>query len=147
MRHYFGLGYLPRCSVIEIGLSLYASVSLLYIFRVAWYSGLPPFYSIVTKTINSCRLHNIDLGWIPRNFKILILKPKWSFLRKNHKNFNSDEFPQFCEFTPYMIFSIFDVNSHHFQKIREIYPKDEFVKIREFTLVIIFMTFPSKMSI
>ena len=28
------------------------------------------------------------LGWIPRNFKIFILKPKFSFISKNHKNDN-----------------------------------------------------------
>ena len=27
-----------------------------------------------------------SLGWVPRNFKILIFKPKLSFLSENHKN-------------------------------------------------------------
>ena len=43
----------------------------------------------------------------PRNFKIFILKSKLSFLRENHKNDNSDEFPDFYEFTLYMNFANF----------------------------------------
>ena len=46
------------------------------------------------------------LGWIPRNFKIFIFKPKLSFLLKNHKNDSLAEPPDFCEFTLYMIFKI-----------------------------------------
>ena len=42
------------------------------------------------------------LGSIPRiHFKIFIFKPKWSFLRENHKNDKYGEFPDFYEYTLY----------------------------------------------
>ena len=44
------------------------------------------------------------------NFKILIFKPKLSFLSENHKwyqNGNQGEFSDFYEFTLYMTFAIF----------------------------------------
>ena len=46
----------------------------------------------------------LELGWIPTDFKNFIFKPKLSVLRKNPKNYNYDEFPDFYEFTLYMIF-------------------------------------------
>ena len=39
------------------------------------------------------------LVWIPRNFKTFIFKPKWSFLRGDHKNDNLGELSDFYEFT------------------------------------------------
>ena len=44
------------------------------------------------------------LGWIQRNFKTFILKPKLPFLKKNHKNDNYGQFPNFDEFTLNMNF-------------------------------------------
>ena len=55
-------------------------------------------------------LYNPNLpvvGWIPRNFKNFILKPKLSFLMNNHKNDNCSGFPGFDELILYMIFAIF----------------------------------------
>ena len=61
------------------------------------------------------------VGWIPRNFKTFIFEPKLSFLRKYQKNDNLGAFPDFYEFSLYMIFKIFRENSHyrngHFQEI------------------------------
>jgi len=90
------------------------------------------------------------LVWISRNFKTFILKPKWSFLRENHKNDNLGGFPDFYEFTLYMTFKNFHENSHywngHFQKNHENHIKGEFLNAPESTLVIIFMIL-SKMTI
>ena len=47
------------------------------------------------------------LGWIPRNFKTLILKPELPFLRDNHKIDNRSEFAEFYEFALFMNFAIF----------------------------------------
>ena len=44
------------------------------------------------------------LGKIPRNLKTPIFEPKLSFSRENHKNYSSGEFPDFYEFTLFMIF-------------------------------------------
>ena len=49
----------------------------------------------------------VTLGLISGNFKILVFDPNLSFLRRNHKNANGSEFPEFYEFTHYMIFAIF----------------------------------------
>ena len=93
-------------------------------------------------------LKTLYLGWITRNFKIFIFKPKLSFLSENHWNDNSD----FYELILYMTFdvslemnistmAIFVKNS----KNHIIYDiKGEFVKIREFILVIIYVIFPQK---
>ena len=43
------------------------------------------------------------VGWIPRNFKISILKPLLWFLRQNHKYKHKHEFPDFHKFAPYDI--------------------------------------------
>ena len=63
-------------------------------------------------------------------------------MRENHRN----EFIDFNEFTLYMNFKIFHGNSHfrksNFQKNSEKHTKGEFVKIREFTQVIIFVIIP-----
>ena len=48
--------------------------------------------------------------WIPRIFKIFISKPKLSFLTKNQQNDNYNKFPDFYEFTLYVIFN---ENSHY----------------------------------
>ena len=76
---------------------------------------------------------------------------KFSFLSlKCHfrKNDNQGEFPDFNEFTLYMIFEIFHENSHdqngHLQKNFNNHIQGEFVKIRKYTLGIIFMIFPQK---
>ena len=80
-----------------------------------------------------------------RNSKNVIFEYILSFLRVNRNNDNQGEFPDFNDFTLYMVFEIFHENSHYrngqFLKNREIHIKDEFVKIQEFTLVIIFVIF------
>ena len=45
-----------------------------------------------------------QIGWVPRNFKIFIFKPKLSFLREKHKNDQWNEFLDFYKFTLYLIF-------------------------------------------
>ena len=40
---------------------------------------------LLTKLITTV-INDLNIGWIPRNFKIFILKLKLSFLRVNHKN-------------------------------------------------------------
>ena len=77
-----------------------------------------------------CHMTRKWLGWILRDFKIFIFIPKLSF----------------SDFNEFALYMIFHVNSHH-QKISDIHIQGDFVKIREFTLVIIFMTYPSKMKI
>ena len=72
------------------------------------------------------------LGWIPRNFKIFKI------------------LGFFTEFTLNIIYQIFRENSHyrnvHFQEHRENHLYGDFVKIREFTLVISFMFFPQNLN-
>ena len=67
---------------------------------------------------------------------------------ENHKNDNKVESFDFNEFTLNMIFKIFHENNHyrngHFQGNRKNHIKGEFLKIREFSLVIRFVTFPLK---
>ena len=64
------------------------------------------------------------------------------------RNDNWDESLDVYEFTLYMIFENFHENSHyrngHFQENLENHMKGEFVKIQEFTLVIIFVIFDKK---
>ena len=73
------------------------------------------------------------LGWISRNFKI-------SFLRGNQKKISLLKL--------FEIFEIIDENSHcpndHFQGNNESHIKGEFVKIREFNLVLIALIFIQK---
>ena len=52
----------------------------------------------------------VNLRWIPRNFKIFVLKPKLSLLRGNHKN---DYKVEFHEFTLYMMFQNFNDRNHY----------------------------------
>ena len=42
---------------------------------------------VISNSINTEKIR-LRIGWIPRNFKILIIKPKLSLLRENHKNDN-----------------------------------------------------------
>ena len=73
------------------------------------------------------------MGSIQRNFKIFIVKPKLTYLRKNHKNYNKGTFLELNEFTLYMKSKIFDENSYyqnrHFPENRENHKKGEFVKM------------------
>ena len=78
---------------------------------------------------------NLCIGWISRNFKILILKPKLSFLEENYKNDNKGEFLDQREFTQNRILKKFHENGQ-FKQNRKNHIKGEFVKIREFILVI-----------
>ena len=85
------------------------------------------------------------LGWIPRNFKILILKPKFSFLRKNHKNDIQGEFPDFYELTLYINFANFLKTVIPIMIIFVAKFKNHIRKIQESTLVIIFV--PQKIGL
>ena len=94
-------------------------------------------------------LVSISTGWIPGSFKNFSFEPKFSFLRENDKNDNSGEFQDFPN-SPYIWLCIFfgklplseiPIRYGQFLKIRKIDMKFEFVRIREFTLVIILMIF------
>ena len=67
---------------------------------------------------------------MPRNFKIFIFEPKFSFLRENHKNYNQGQFRDFKEFSLCIIFVILKII--------------QFFKIKESTPGIIFMIFRPK---
>ena len=67
----------------------------------------------------------IYLGWIPRNFKIFIFKPNLSFLRENILN--------------HRISMNSPMNDGYFNKKIQNHKYGEFVKIREFTLINIFV--------
>ena len=108
-------------------------------------------YQILRSVFKKLLLKNLPcLGWIPRNFKNFIFKPKLSFLRENLQNHKKDQFPYFLRIHPiHVFFLIFHVNSHHWnihlQKISKIHIKGGFV-IPALTLDIIFMIF-HRMSI
>ena len=81
------------------------------------------------------------------NYKTFNFEPKLSFLRENHKNNNKGEFLDFYEFTLYMFLKVFlkvFSRNSHFQKNSGNQEWNEFVKIQEFTLVIIFVILPQK---
>ena len=52
---------------------------------------------LLTKLITTV-INDLNIGWIPRNFKIFILKLILSFLRENHKNDIKGEFIKIKEF-------------------------------------------------
>ena len=83
-------------------------------------------------------------------FIILVLNLNLPFSMGNHKN-DKGEFPDFCEFTPCMIFEISLKRAIEIMAIlvknQKNHIKSEFLKIREFTLAIIFVIFPQKWQI
>ena len=69
------------------------------------------FYAVLMQkcTFNSYIpfLESLNIGSIPRNFKISIFKPKCFFLDENHTIDDLGEFSDFFEFILYMNFAIF----------------------------------------
>ena len=109
--------------------------------------------------------HQFDdrwVGWIPRNFKISILKPILWLLRQNHKHNHKDEFSDLYKFAPYdtsitdEVFPPLAIWYMRFTYILKmiismsaIYAKKilftrEFVGIQKFILVIIFVILAKK---
>ena len=66
---------------------------------------------------------SLNVGWIPKNFKTFIFKPKLSFSCKNHKNDKESEFPYLNEFNPKWL-SQFSWNDHSDNE----YFRDQFEK-------------------
>ena len=56
------------------------------------------------------KINVLYIGWIPRNFKILIFNPKLPFLSENDKMIIILDFQKF---TLHMILKIFHENSHY----------------------------------
>ena len=57
-------------------------------------------------------IYQFMVGWIPRNFKTLIFKPKLSFLMKNHKNDNYGWILGYFRIHPIYDFRDFSENGH-----------------------------------
>ena len=92
-------------------------------------------------------MDDLKLGLIPRNLKTFILSINCHFLEKITKIITRVICSIFTTFL-FMIFKIFHENSYYrnslFGKSRENHLWDEFIKIREFTQVIIFVIFLQK---